>query len=43
MAEEVDGLALEAESLVMNSHRELQRAMEDFRAGRLGTIPADGR
>ncbi|WP_327679310.1 pirin family protein [Kitasatospora sp. NBC_00458] len=27
---------------VMNSHRELQQAMEDFQAGRLGTIPADG-
>ncbi|MFD8479078.1 pirin family protein [Kitasatospora sp. NPDC059673] len=26
---------------VMNSHRELQQAMEDFQAGRLGTIPAD--
>ncbi|WP_406200828.1 pirin family protein [Kitasatospora sp. NBC_01560] len=24
---------------VMNSHRELQQAMEDFQAGRLGTIP----
>ncbi|MFJ7911859.1 pirin family protein [Kitasatospora sp. NPDC096204] len=28
---------------VMNSHRELQQAMEDFQAGRLGTIPASGR
>ncbi|GAA2739900.1 MULTISPECIES: pirin family protein [Kitasatospora] len=28
---------------VMNSHRELQQAMEDFQAGRLGTIPADAR
>ncbi|MFG2909576.1 pirin family protein [Kitasatospora sp. NPDC048286] len=27
---------------VMNSHRELQQAMEDFQAGRLGTIPASG-
>ncbi|MFJ6770434.1 pirin family protein [Kitasatospora sp. NPDC091257] len=27
---------------VMNSHRELQQAMEDFQAGRLGTVPADG-
>ncbi|MFC5662961.1 pirin family protein [Kitasatospora misakiensis] len=27
---------------VMNSHRELQQAMADFQAGRLGTIPADG-
>lgn len=26
---------------VMNSHRELQQAMEDFQAGRLGTIPTD--
>ncbi|MER7705194.1 pirin family protein [Kitasatospora sp. NPDC097605] len=26
---------------VMNSHRELQQAMEDFQAGRLGTVPAD--
>ncbi|MFJ9838858.1 pirin family protein [Kitasatospora sp. NPDC101155] len=25
---------------VMNSHRELQQAMEDFQAGRLGSIPA---
>ncbi|RKE20436.1 pirin family protein [Streptomyces sp. TLI_171] len=25
---------------VMNSHRELQQAMEDFQAGRLGTVPA---
>ena len=24
---------------VMNSHRELQQAMEDFQAGRLGTVP----
>ncbi|MEV7185827.1 pirin family protein [Kitasatospora sp. NPDC093102] len=27
---------------VMNSHRELQQAMEDFQAGRLGTVPASG-
>lgn len=27
---------------VMNTRGELLRAMEDFRAGRLGTIPADG-
>ncbi|MBO1417036.1 pirin family protein [Streptomyces sp. FH025] len=26
---------------VMNSHRELQQAMEDFQAGRLGTVPTD--
>ncbi|MFF0414597.1 pirin family protein [Kitasatospora sp. NPDC004745] len=26
---------------VMNSHRELQQAMEDFQAGRLGSIPTD--
>ncbi|MDH6141425.1 MULTISPECIES: pirin family protein [Kitasatospora] len=26
---------------VMNSHTELQQAMDDFQAGRLGTIPAD--
>ncbi|MER6303113.1 pirin family protein [Kitasatospora sp. NPDC001539] len=26
---------------VMNSHRELQQALEDFQAGRLGTVPTD--
>ena len=27
---------------VMNTRDELVQAMEDFRAGRLGTVPADG-
>jgi redox-sensitive bicupin YhaK (pirin superfamily) len=27
---------------VMNTKAELVQAVEDFRAGRLGTIPADG-
>jgi redox-sensitive bicupin YhaK (pirin superfamily) len=27
---------------VMNTRAELQQALEDYRAGRLGTIPADG-
>jgi hypothetical protein len=26
---------------VMNSHRELQQAVEDFQSGRFGTIPAE--
>lgn len=33
---------LEADTVAMNTRAELARAVEDFKAGRLGVVPPDG-